>query len=306
SLIAHVEREGVHYVEGGMARLAEALVALAEARGVTISYGHRVTSVECARDGVQAVHVETPAGGSSRRAADVIVYAGDVGALARGFLGDAVRKAVDYDYPPAKRSLSALTLSALARTSGFPLVRHNVFFAEDGKAEFDDLFSVRRLPRHPTVYVCAQDRTDTEATPDGAERLFFIVNAPADADVRPLHEQDLLACERALTSLLERSGLTLDWEAKTWTTPTDFENRFPGSQGALYGRTSHGMLAALSRPSARSKLRGLYLAGGSVHPGAGVPMAALSGRSAARAIEADSASSGLWRRAATDGSTSTA
>lgn len=306
SLISHVERCGVHYVEGGMARLAGALVQLAEARGVRIAYEHRVTSLECVRDAVEAVHVETGSGSSSRHAADVVVYAGEVRALATGLLGEAARKAVDYDYPPGKRSLSALTLSALARPSGFPLVRHNVFFADDGKAEFDDLFLHRRLPRQPSVYVCAQERTDHAAPPAGFERLFFIVNAPASADVHPLHEQDRLACERAMTTLLERSGLTLEWGERTWTTPTDFEARFPGSEGALYGRTSHGMLAALSRPSARSKLRGLYLAGGSVHPGAGVPMAALSGRSAARAIEADSASNGPLQRAATAGSTSTA
>ncbi|EGO94505.1 Amine oxidase, partial [Acidiphilium sp. PM] len=42
-----------------------------------------------------------------------------------------------------------------------------------------------------------------------------------------------------------------------------------------------------ARPRARTALPGFYLAGGSAHPGPGLPMAALSGSFAAAAIMAD-------------------
>ena len=77
---------------------------------------------------------------------------------------------------------------------------------------------------------------------------------------------------------------------ETLTTPHDFAALFPGSQGALYGRSPHGLMAPFRRPRARTTLPGLYLAGGGVHPGPGMPMAALSGRHAAAAILADLAS----------------
>jgi 1-hydroxycarotenoid 3,4-desaturase len=76
------------------------------------------------------------------------------------------------------------------------------------------------------------------------------------------------------------------------TTPADFARRFPGTGGALYGRATHGAMATFQRPGARTRVPGLYLAGGSVHPSAGVPMAALSGRMAARSLLEDSTSTG--------------
>jgi 1-hydroxycarotenoid 3,4-desaturase len=97
------------------------------------------------------------------------------------------------------------------------------------------------------------------------------------------------------------------------TTPRDFERLFPATGGALYGQASHGWMASFSRPGSRSRVPGLYLAGGSTHPGPGVPMAALSGRQAAASLLADRAAARSSARpstrpsppAATPGGTST-
>ena len=62
---------------------------------------------------------------------------------------------------------------------------------------------------------------------------------------------------------------------------------FPGSGGSLYGRANHGALGSFRRPGTRSGLPGLYLAGGTTHPGPGLPMVTLSGRLAAARIIAD-------------------
>jgi 1-hydroxycarotenoid 3,4-desaturase len=71
------------------------------------------------------------------------------------------------------------------------------------------------------------------------------------------------------------------------TTPAEFNALFPGTGGALYGRASHGWRASFQRPGVPTPMQGLYLAGGSAHPGAGVPMAALSGWAAAKCVTAD-------------------
>ncbi len=80
---------------------------------------------------------------------------------------------------------------------------------------------------------------------------------------------------------------------------------FPATGGALYGMASHGWMASFRRSGATTAIPNLYLAGGSVHPGAGVPMAATSGRLAAQAVLAGLTSHAPYRRAATPGGTST-
>ncbi|WP_349367639.1 1-hydroxycarotenoid 3,4-desaturase CrtD [Salinarimonas sp.] len=308
-LIAHVEQAGVWMVEGGMQNLARALHALAEEKGATFLFGREAREVLV--ENGRVVGVATLDG--ERLPATAVVANADSGAIAGGILGREAARAV----PAASRedrSLSALTFSLNAPTQGFPLSRHNVFFSRDYPAEFDAIFKRGRLPEEPTIYVCAQDRDDEGRRADGAdgdadapERLFMIVNAPPVGDARPFSTEEIATCETATFRHLSRLGLSVERSPETMrtTTPAAFERLFPGTGGALYGRASHGWNASFERPGARTKLPGLYLAGGSVHPGAGVPMAALSGWTAAHLISRDSASTARSRTTGIAGGTST-
>jgi len=303
-LIAHVEQTGVWLVDGGMMRIARALEGLARERGAVFSYDAAVDSI-LVRDGA-AAGVRLASGEEIE--ARAVVFNGDPGALAGGLLGQACRSAVPA-WQPAERSLSAVTLSCVARTGGFPLSRHTVFFGDDYASEFDDILDRNRLPRDPTIYACAQDRDAGGAgnAVAGEERLMFLVNAPARADTDPLSEAEIASCEKRLTERLAHAGLELSIQPQRsrTTTPADFATLFPGSGGALYGRASHGWAASFQRPGATTPIRNLFLAGGGVHPGPGIPMAALSGRFAAEAVLRGSASTRSFHRAAMPGGTST-
>lgn len=278
-LIAHAERAGVWVVRGGMQRLADALAGVARRSGVEIRYAADVAKI--ASRGGRASGVELADG--ERIAADAVVFNGDVAALGAGLLGDAARSAV-----PSRRgeprSLSAVTWSLAARTSGFPLAYHSVFFGSDYADEFESIFARREVTREPTVYICAQGRV-TEAAEAGAEPLFLLVNAPP----RPLDPHEAEQIERRSFDLLRRHGLQIASQASTRriTTPSDFARLFPGSEGAIYGWPTHGWSGSFRRQGSRARLPGLYFAGGTVHPGPGVPMVALSGRLAATSLRAD-------------------
>jgi 1-hydroxycarotenoid 3,4-desaturase len=193
-----------------------------------------------------------------------------------------------------------------ARCNGFELQRHNVFFCDDYRREFDDVLRRRRLPQQGTVYVCAQDRGDPASAPGGRERLLCLVNAPADGDRRPFDPSEIEPCLQRSQDLLQHCGLQLEARApQVVSSPATFHQLFPGTGGALYGAASHGWMALFRRSGSISRLPGLYLAGGSVHPGPGVPMAAMSGRLAAETLLAHLDSTSRSRRGVIFGGTST-
>lgn len=297
-LIAHVEQEGVWCVEGGLQRLAEGLEQTARRAGVTFHFDSRITSVDVKAS--RAVGLVTDAGGYHPAAA--VVLNSDVAALAGGLFGAELQSRFR-PAPVRSRSLSAITWSAVGTPSGFDLSHHNVFFGGDYRGEFADLAS-GRLPSDPTVYLCAQDR-GAATGPAKPEKLFTLINAPAIGDTHVYTEQEIAACRDRTERTLKRCGLSIAEDASLVTTPSEFHRLFPGTGGALYGRVTHGWGAAFQRPQAKTSVHGLYLAGGSAHPGAGVPMAALSGRLAAQRLLMDQRSTRMFHQVATSGGTST-
>lgn len=286
-LIAHVEAQGVWLIEGGMSALAGALRDFAIACGAEVRTGCTVARIEVSGGRARAVVLAN----GERIAASAIVVNADPAALASGAFGEDAAQAVRPS-APRTRSLSALTWLAHARTGGFPLLRHNVFFSDDYAREFAEI-SGGTTPSRPTVYVCAQDRGAGEggAVHAGRERLQIIVNAPADGDRHSYTQEEKERCTRAMTATLARCGLQLeDPLPHTLVTPSDYAALFPSTGGAIYGRASHGWAASFLRQGTRTRIPGLYCAGGSTHPGAGVPMAALSGRLAAEIVSRDLAS----------------
>lgn len=322
-LVAHVERCAVWQLEGGMHALLEALLVAAQRQGVQLSCGQGVAEIGCDARGVRGLRLDS----GEWLEAEAVVFNGDVQALELGLLGPAARGAVTGRAGAVPRaaspSLSALTWHLEAEASGFELSHHNVFFSapqqQGYRREFAAL-AAGRLPPDPTVYVCAQDRQGLRRPrpgqlPAGPERLMCLVNAPAQrlgpgglaGEGQVLSSEEIEACEQAMWRQLAAAGLRLKpgSQAVLRTGPAEFAQRYPGSGGALYGRASQGWRSAFQRPAQRSRIPGLYLAGGTAHPGPGVPMAALSGQLAAQQLLEDLASTSRSRLVAMPGGIST-
>ncbi|MEM9047371.1 MAG: 1-hydroxycarotenoid 3,4-desaturase CrtD [Pseudomonadota bacterium] len=322
ALIWEAELRGVWSVAGGMQALAQALAGLVGRMGVRVELDTEVTGIET--EAGRAAWVQLADG--SRLQGRAVVFNGDPRALRTGRLGPAMCRAVRAS-GTEPRALSAWVWSFAAELRGArsrqdpsepSLVHHNVFFGADPRAEFAPI-RAGRLPEDPTLYVCAQDRGGESAPADatgagpafqigraGPERFEIIMNgAPRGAQVTPEEAQ---ACRTLTFQTLERMGLRFASkpDLTTLTTPADFARMFPASRGSLYGRSPEGMMASFLRPTTRTRIPGLYLAGGGVHPGPGIPMAALSGSHAAAAIATDLGLTSPSRPTAMPGGMSTA
>ncbi|MGY1743970.1 phytoene desaturase family protein [Blastococcus sp. SYSU D00695] len=282
--VPHAEQAfGSWYVRGGLHRLALAVADRAAERGAVIRTGAPVQRV-LVEDG-RAAGVLL-AGGEAVRA-DVVVSGADATALYRDLLPPRpatrrVRRALTRSTP----SLSGfvLLLALRGRTPG--LAHHTVLFPADYDAEFDAVFGVGRhrgAPRpvaDPTVYVSAPDDPATRPG-DDAESWFVLVNAPrhdpaggVDWDAPGL--ADRYADE--VLAVMARRGLDVRDRVR-WRvvrTPADLARETGSVGGSIYGTSSNGARAAFLRPGNAGPVPGLFLVGGSAHPGGGLPLVTLS------------------------------
>jgi phytoene desaturase len=252
---------GGWYLRGGLRTLADVLLDRCLSLGVEVRLGTRVVLIP---QPVAGVELE-----DGFLAADVVVANAD----AAHVYGDLV------DCPPASRklaratpSLSGFVLMLALRGATPGLAHHTVLFPDDYDAELDAVFGTHPA-QDPTLYLSRPP----DAAPPGHEALFVLVNAPRHGPV-DWHAQPGYADH--VLSVLARRGYDvrdrLLWQEVL--TPADLEARTGAVGGAIYGTSSNGPVAAFLRPANRSPVAGLFLVGGSSHPGGGLPLVALSAR----------------------------
>jgi phytoene desaturase len=274
---------GSWYVRGGLHRLALAVAGRAVERGARLRTGTPVDRILV--EGGRAAGVVLADGEVVR--ADVVVSGADATALYRDLLPPlGATRRVRRDLGRSTPSLSGfvLLLALRGRTPG--LAHHTVLFPQDYDAEFDAVFGVGRhrgAPRpvdDPTVYVSAPDDPATRPD-DDSESWFVLVNAPrhdpaagVDWDAPGLADR---YADRVL-GVMARRGLDVRDRVR-WCvvrTPADLARETRSVGGSIYGTSSNGARAAFLRPGNRGPVPGLFLVGGSAHPGGGLPLVTLS------------------------------
>lgn len=285
-LIAEIEGAGLWRVEGGMVRLAEAMAALAGEQGARLRFGTPVTAIEVERGRASGLRLAD----GDRVAADAVIANADIAALGAGQLGADAARAVD-PVPPRRRSHSAITWAVLGRVRGRVPLHSNLVFPDPKAGEHAEIAWRGRLPAASTLHLAALDRGDAEEAVAAPERVVIRIAAPARGEEPAMATDAVLRLTEARFAQLAAAGfeVTPEDDMIEMTTPQDHARRFPGTGGALYGPATHGWNAAFERPRAATRLPGLFVAGAGTHPGAGIAMAALSGRFAAEAVLGDRA-----------------
>jgi len=244
---------GAWHPRGGMHELVVAMVRRLEALGGELRLAEPVERILVAHGTVRGV--ETASG---PHFAHAVVTDVDESIVRTQLLGRTPRR--------REPSLSGLALLLGVRATA--TAHHRIVFPSDYDAEFDDIFVRRRLPRDPTLYVSVPSVTDPGDAPAGHQAWFVLSNAPAaDAD-----------WDAAEAAVIARLGVGDRIAERARVTPRDLG-------GPIYGAAPHGRLAAMRRPGNRVRgVDGLWLTGGSVHPGGGLPLVTLGGRAVARQV----------------------
>ncbi len=285
---------GVWYPRGGMYRIVEALVALAEEAGVRFVYDEPVARIAVA--GTHVTGVDLASGGTLP--ADVVVANADLPYVYRRLLPPS--SAADR---LARRTFAGSTINfywAVDRPYA-ELGPHTLFLTDRYRENFDRIERNEPLPDAPSVYVHAPARLDPAAAPEGRDTIVAMVptgHLAYDGDDPELvaRERDrwALEVERARAAVLGRlaglgvTGLPEHIAYEAVASPPEWHDRYNLVRGATHGLAHTLTQLAYLRPHNRhARYRNLYFAGASTHPGTGVPTAMVSGRLAAARVADD-------------------
>jgi phytoene desaturase len=286
AVIPYVEQTfGAWHVTGGLTRLADAVHERCQERGVDFRFGSDVAEVLLTAGRVSGVRLTD----GSTVPADVVVANADASELYGRLVAGPVAASQLARIRRSTPSLAGFSLQLALRDRTPGLRHHTVLFGSDYDAEFDAVLGPRPQPvADPTVYVCAPD--DAAMRPDeDHESWFVLVNAPRHDPERGVDWDEPGLAERyadaVLDALAARGTDVRDrvlW--RTVRTPADLERSARAPGGSIYGSSSNGPRAAFLRPANRSPVPGLFLVGGSAHPGGGLPLVGLSAEIVARLV----------------------
>lgn len=272
NIIPHLEHGfGTFFPVKGMHSITTSLVQLAKDLGIRFHLGERVEEIQTEQNrvtGVRTIH--------GSYTANTVICNSDI--------RPAYSKLLPRLQAPRKTLKQEPSSSAMIFYWGiskeFPqLDLHNIFFSGDYENEFRTIFRDQSISNDPTVYVHISSKIVREDAPEGKESWFVMVNVPHNQGQN--WEQMRLKTRKAVLTKLSRilgENIAALIEAEDYLDPVRIEQRTGSFAGALYGASSNDRMAAFFRHPNFSKVNGLYFAGGSVHPGGGIPLCLLSAK----------------------------
>ncbi len=282
SLIPHLElNQGTFYPKGGMKSITKALYQLALKKGVKFSFQSPVQRIIDVEGQVKGVVVN-----DTNFYADVVVSNVDVYFTYKCLLNDNSKAK---RLLRQERSSSAVIFYWGIKKTFSELQLHNIFFSNNYKDEFEHLFISKTISNDPTVYINITSKMESGHAPEGKENWFVMVNAPANnkQDWEMLKKK----CREFVINKLNRilnTDIESYIEVEETLDPVKIEQQTSSFMGALYGSSSNSRFAAFLRhPNFSSTVKGLYFAGGTVHPGGGIPLCLKSAKLVSKLIKTD-------------------
>ncbi|HAI75493.1 MAG TPA: phytoene desaturase [Microscillaceae bacterium] len=275
NVIPHLEINlGAYLPKGGMYAITKGLVKLGEDLGITYRYNTRVKRIVLQNN--RATGIETEQNGVEPF--DVVVSNMDVYNTYKHLIPEARKPKTTLEQP---KSSSAIIFYWGIKHSFEQLGLHNIFFSANYPEEFDHITRKKQLYNDPTIYLNITSKKSPDDAPEGCENWFTMINAPHNAGQDNWDEMIAQTRENLIHKLSRNLGTDirpliaceLIWE------PRKIEAITSSAFGAIYGNSSNNKFAAFLRhANFSSRIKNLYFAGGSVHPGPSIPLCMLSAK----------------------------
>jgi phytoene desaturase len=285
STIAFVEESfGAWHVKGGLGQLTATVYQRALDVGVKFHLSTAVASISTEGKKVTGVVL---ADGTFVQA-DVVVANADASLVYNKLISGHKRalKKARKNIAIADVSVAGFCLLLGMRKDPEQVLNHHtILFPENYDAEFDAIFTHGKPVEKPTIYICAP-QDPAMSKDETLEGWFVLVNAPTHGQFDWNNKEFARNYANTIIDQIEARGISVRdrLESLTIRTPADLEAAVHAPGGAIYGTSSNGARAAFMRAKNRSPIKGLYLVGGSAHPGGGLPLVGIGGDLVTEAI----------------------
>jgi phytoene desaturase len=279
SLITYADLAlGMWFPRGGIYRLVEDLVQLAEERGIILRANAPVAEIMIERGRVAGVRLES----GERVSADIVVSNADLPYTYRHLIAPAWRRAYSDRRLGRMRYACSGYILFLGVNKIYPELPHqSIYFAQDYRANLEAIFRTHSLPEDPSFHLNHPTATDTSLAPPGHSLLYILAPMPNLRGNRidwssaaPIVRNRLLdTLERILDPDIRQH---IVWERDY--RPSDWERDINAVYGTAFGSLAHDFFqSSYFRPHNKSyEVSGLYFVGQGTYPGIGIPMVIIS------------------------------
>ena len=285
STIAFVEESfGAWHVKGGLGNLALEVHQRAKDVGVSFHLNSPVAQIISVNGKATGIVLAS----GERVDADVIIANADTSLVYNKLISgnNRVLKRVRRNIARADVSVAGFSLLlGMRKDDNDGMNHHTVLFPKNYDAEFDSIFKEGKPVARPTIYICAP-KDPLMSKDENLEGWFVLVNAPTHGSFDWSDDDFNQKYANQIIDQIEETGIEIRSRLETITvrTPADLESQTLAPGGAIYGTSSNGARAAFLRAKNRSPIKGLYLVGGSAHPGGGLPLVGISADLVSQAI----------------------
>jgi phytoene desaturase len=265
---------GTWYPMGGMHKIVEGMVALAEEKGVKILYNQEVKKINVV-DG-KARQVVTNQGAFE---VDAVVAGADYHHIDQQVLEKPYRNYSESYWDKRVMSPSSLIFYLGINKKLQNMKHHTLFFDEDFALHSHEIYTQPQWPSKPLFYVSVPSQTDASVAPEGMENIFILIPVAVglqdNEETREYYYNLVMDRFERLTGQNIREAVIY----KRSYAHQDFSSDYHSFKGNAYGLANTLMQTAILKPSLKSKkVKNLYFTGQLTVPGPGVPPSLISGQ----------------------------
>jgi phytoene desaturase len=279
NMISHLEFNlGAYLPKKGMHQITTHLVKLAEEANVEIKYNATVETIEVeSNNSISAIKSSGVSYPFDIVASDVDLHVLYKYLLPKSFTP---KKLIQQE-----KSSSAYVFYWGINKEFAALGLHNILFSDDYKKEFDHLFSKQFPTNDPTIYINITSKYCKDDAPEGCENWFVMVNVPHNKNESINYAADIRKNVVEKINSMLKTDIEKHIISESTLSPIDIEKQTSSYGGSLYGNSSNNKFAAFLRhANFSSSIKNLFLVGGSVHPGGGIPLCLFSAKIASQLI----------------------